>query len=628
MDLHQVVSSISDLDLQPLSLEDSWRLRVFSAQVFSIVRNRDMKNFERVMDFLDATHRLLPRLVPAIKHMKILFGLKTMVIMWMLREGRRKVHIVSNIIRFFPNKLPQYEDQCSQREMFLMRKNHADFKSLAQSLAITKERLEDYMKNDMEEQYGERYAQKVEDRLLDYLHELQKVLPGNACMKMMKNQSPEDEEQLLLDVRSSDSSAERKLLLCDVPASCRPLESQPGGEPPPDDGGDMEVGPGSSGSSADVGEEEQPEDRGEAAEEACTEKNSEGAEDGSSSSPQFCSRHQRWVKNILRGCPDEELQSNVSLSPVLFQSSSSSSSQDLTPSNLAQPPSHTSTQPPPSEAPGEHLRPEGSVRPVLLVPVVRLVDILSAGLGSKPSSSHHFSVVLPKQASSGSGLLASSAQRTSEDQNLPAGSGPVLGRRTVSRLSRKFRRLASSEQVVKVSGPPSSPGACRSEPAVHPAPQNRASVGLVDPSQQRVHQNSIRPRPKTQNSRTIQSKLLPGSPVTARTSTIRTSSRTSNFQGHQERPPSLTQTNRLQPNVVLTRLSAEECLRATEGRASAWWADEEETMKVQDCSFDVNVLYSCDSSSSESEARPGRDPDYRPHVNRKRFLSEVRRIRS
>lgn len=32
----------------------------------------------------------------------------------------------------------------------------------------------------MEEQYGERYAQKVEDRLLHYLHELDAVLQGDT----------------------------------------------------------------------------------------------------------------------------------------------------------------------------------------------------------------------------------------------------------------------------------------------------------------------------------------------------------------------------------------------------------------------------------------------------------------
>lgn len=36
------------------------------------------------------------------------------------------------------------------------------------------------LQNDMDEQYGERYAQKVEDRLLHYLHELDAVLQGDT----------------------------------------------------------------------------------------------------------------------------------------------------------------------------------------------------------------------------------------------------------------------------------------------------------------------------------------------------------------------------------------------------------------------------------------------------------------
>lgn len=67
------------MDLEPLSLEDSWRLRVVSAKVYSIVRSRDLQHFEKVLNFLEETFRLLPGLVTPIKHMKIVFGLKTMV---------------------------------------------------------------------------------------------------------------------------------------------------------------------------------------------------------------------------------------------------------------------------------------------------------------------------------------------------------------------------------------------------------------------------------------------------------------------------------------------------------------------------------------------------------------------
>lgn len=72
-------SSWPEMDSQPLSLEDCGRLRVVSAKVYSIVRNRDIEHFEKVLNFLEETYRLLPRLVAPIKHMKIVFGLKTMV---------------------------------------------------------------------------------------------------------------------------------------------------------------------------------------------------------------------------------------------------------------------------------------------------------------------------------------------------------------------------------------------------------------------------------------------------------------------------------------------------------------------------------------------------------------------
>lgn len=67
------------MDSQPLSLEDAGRLRVVSAKVYSIVKNRDKEHYERVLNFLEDTYRLLPTLVAPIKHMKIVFGLKTMV---------------------------------------------------------------------------------------------------------------------------------------------------------------------------------------------------------------------------------------------------------------------------------------------------------------------------------------------------------------------------------------------------------------------------------------------------------------------------------------------------------------------------------------------------------------------
>lgn len=124
------------------------------------------------------------------------------------------------------------------------------------------------------------------------------------------------------------------------------------------------------------------------------------------SSPQFCSKHQRWVNSILQQCPDEcseelLLQTTVSSSPPLFQSSSSTStSQDLTPSDLIScpPDQQHAAQACEQANPGDKLTPgspgsamETSQREplpqpsssrdtllsALLSPVVQLIDIAS-----------------------------------------------------------------------------------------------------------------------------------------------------------------------------------------------------------------------------------------------------------
>lgn len=46
-------------------------------------------------------------------HLNVTFCcLSFQVIMWMLRTGRGMLETVFKIIKFFPSKLPQYQDQC------------------------------------------------------------------------------------------------------------------------------------------------------------------------------------------------------------------------------------------------------------------------------------------------------------------------------------------------------------------------------------------------------------------------------------------------------------------------------------------------------------------------------------
>ncbi|XP_035012892.2 uncharacterized protein LOC118109688 [Hippoglossus stenolepis] len=719
MDIQQVVdpSDWPDVDSQPLSTEDSWRLRVASAQMFCIVKNRDMEHFERVMKFLEATFRLLPRLVAPIKHMKIMFGLKTLVVMWMLRQRRGMVDTVFKITKFFPNKLPQYQDQCNQHEMFLMRKNHLDFRVLAQALAMDQDKLEYYVKKQMQQQYGEHYAQKVEDRLLQYLQELEAALPGDTFIdKILKKESPvTEEEKLLLDVITSDSTTIaitlRKLLHCDA-ASCRqasehgatqvensgptkcvvcissskslfssvedktPQEFQPE-VLKREDVAAQEVS-GESHNHPDVGRRLQSKEGDEMI--SCAQETSLRASEAASS-PQFCSKHQRWVKSILQECPDEcseelQLQAEAPSSPPLFQlSSCTSSSQDLTPSDLIPcppdrqlTPSQTATRPPPASEQGnlEDERRSGSASagslpqccsrdaplPSLLSPVVSLMDITSVR-GSCPflkphhASPNTFIVSRNKLPASTPQALTSPQDCESAAPTNPSNTtnrsqtSPVSHEastfsscqkpppQTFLRLSLKHRRALTASRR---------PQTLDVAEQFKPAPASHRPLSHLRVSSPSAHESS----PSASRSEALSSNRNPSPPRSTRQnnsplqsqSDPRTAASSSNTdhpsvrseaRGAQLRSSERSRAVLLQPYVSLTRLSAQECHRLTRSRRveSESQGDED---KVSDSSFDLNILYSSRSSSGDDSFNS--DPDYKPPAEKKRRWSEYEEQKS
>ncbi|XP_062860882.1 mucin-2 isoform X2 [Trichomycterus rosablanca] len=183
------------------------------------MERRDIKHSEQVMEFLNITHTLLPHIVTPIKHMKIVFGLKTLIIMWMLTDDKSSASINDKIMKFFPDTLPQYHNS-SRRHMELMQRTQQDFKNFAQSLAINPEIRKAYVKDGMEEQYGECYAKKLEERLLHYLEELDKALPQPTYIDQVLNKSQllGGREELLHQILTCDSAppstALKRLLRC------------------------------------------------------------------------------------------------------------------------------------------------------------------------------------------------------------------------------------------------------------------------------------------------------------------------------------------------------------------------------------------------------------------------------
>lgn len=90
----------------------------------------------------------------------------------------------------------------------------------------------------------------------------------------------------------------------------------------------------------------------------------------------------------------------------------------------------------------------------------------------------------------------------------------------------------------------------------------------------------------------------------------------------------LLQSKLLQPYVSLTRLSSQQRSSEPVGQGSS---DDQVRGNVEEepaCSFDPNTLYSSYSSSSGGEDSLFSDPDYKPHIKKKKLLLEYEAART
>lgn len=436
------------------------------------------------------------------------------------------------------------------------------------------------------------------------------------------------------------------------------------------------------------------------------------------SSPQFCSKHQRWVKSILQNCSDESdgllLQTNASPSPLLFYSSSTTtSSQDLTPSDLIpyppdqqHPPAQTCNQLQtiakecektyPKEKPSSGsaddtsqrdslLQPSSSrdnLLPTMESPVVCLVDIASAKGIYHPFTPHQASpndLNTSKQAASvchtsrynaiiqgktgGTGVLKNPLIETDQEQTAPPSTSISCQpptRQSFSNLLRKFRQVcptkrysqalegtnSAAEQFkmdptdfmtcstslsdnLNVSGPLAwDVSTCTSQswtrcPAHPISPTTDSSQSSV----KHYHQpQSISPFQAT-------SPTCPIASLSSNSTNMTDRSETSRVQRPQLKlslpcQALLLQSKLLQPYVSLTRLSSQQRSSEPVGQGSSDDQDRGNVEEEPACSFDPNTLYSSYSSSSGGEDSLVYDPDYKPHIKKKKLLLEYEAART
>lgn len=410
-------------------------------------------------------------------------------------------------------------------------------------------------------------------------------------------------------------------------------------------------------------------------------------------SPQFCSKHQRWVKSILQECPEEcsdnsLRQANVS-PPLFLPSSSRTSSQDLTPSDLI-----------PWPAERQHPTPDGSARlqtpektsskdqvasrspthdtsksrPLLqpassrdsqipiLSPRVQLIDIASVGgtaLSFKLPQSfpNHFTGTARHQEA-----LGSSNRALSSPQCQSSGHNALLQKARSNSLNniRDGGADPGSSSTSSVKEPRAYLPRCphlSDDPSIsaHPTRDASTSPWQAETPSAPSAGNKITPSTKSCQQNvpvdSLQMSLdtrghnpLPQTSSTPKDATAR--ARGGRFQRALRLSlpcqAALLQSKLLQPCVSLGRLSFQHCHQATDGRSSGGHEErasqsssddngEERRMEEDEngeSSFDLNLLYSSYSSSSSGGDSTLLDPDYKPCIKKKRLLLEYEAARN
>ncbi|CAL9696982.1 unnamed protein product [Knipowitschia caucasica] len=268
-------------------------------------------------------------------------------------------------------------------------------------------------------------------------------------------------------------------------------------------------------------------------------------------SAHFCSKHQRWVSNILSECPgelsEERQRKNSEISPSLFTSTPSSS--DLTPSNLTISPEQevvedpdtqenhvsepTDIDPPLSSAPpaAHSFVLGGRALKVVIVPCESVTPVTVRSVKSTSTS---------KDLQEGD----SKAKNTSNSADISSPQGATCSKASVSTFSRRSRRRGR-----KIS---------RSA-----ATDSSSNARNYSPAQARSIDHVASSRDGTLSS------------------------------------------CHMRPFVVVTRMSAEECLKITQGRFQHRQYDDMEEHMDPD-------VYSFHSGSSSSEEEADSDTEYKP----------------
>ncbi|XP_078501062.1 TERF1-interacting nuclear factor 2 isoform X2 [Lissotriton helveticus] len=158
-----------------------------AAASWHVVRCRRFAHFPHVLEFLEMMNAVAPDLVAYRHYAKLTLGLKAAIVVDMIRQNhsRRSIFILAN--KFFPNSDPAVHPHATQRDYTKISEVVKGFRDTLRHLPTDQRNWEQYIKAELEEEYGEVFLAALEKLLREYFIRLESTMHSPSIQQLQES---------------------------------------------------------------------------------------------------------------------------------------------------------------------------------------------------------------------------------------------------------------------------------------------------------------------------------------------------------------------------------------------------------------------------------------------------------
>ncbi|XP_043914338.1 TERF1-interacting nuclear factor 2 isoform X2 [Protopterus annectens] len=163
-------------------------LHLAAAAVWHTVQKRQTHHYSKAVEFVEAINDSAPDLVSFRHYAKLSMGLKAKVLLDMFVTDAPHEKIFQTLDLYFPDSAPRHP-LATKRDVAKIGEAQKAFRELVEQLIKDKHYREQYLKEEMDEEYGETFLAALQKLLWEYIVRLDSTLPKLPVSELLETAS-------------------------------------------------------------------------------------------------------------------------------------------------------------------------------------------------------------------------------------------------------------------------------------------------------------------------------------------------------------------------------------------------------------------------------------------------------